>query len=126
VVDGLEVIAVGVNHEGGVIGGVVFDAEPGSAVIAAAGGKGGGVEGAHRGLVGGGEGDMDRAGGGAMGGDPEEGLAVGAVADALRFALVREAHDPADAERCQRSVVEGERALQIRNGYADVVEHDVA
>ena len=61
-----------------------------------------------------------------MGGDPEERLAAGAAAEALRFALVREAHDPADAERRQRPVVEGERALQIRNGYADVVEHGVA
>ena len=66
-------------------------AEPGGAVIAAAGGEGGGVEGAHRGLVGGGEGDMDRAGGGAVGGDPEEGFSADAVADALRLALVREA-----------------------------------
>ena len=73
--DGLDVVAVGVEDEGAVIGGVVERAGAGGAVIGAAGGEGGGVEGVDLLGAANAEGDVGAAGGGAAAGiDPEEGL----------------------------------------------------
>ncbi len=60
-----------------------------------------------------------------MGPDPEVRLPPLAVAYADGAVFVRELHDPRDAEGCQRLVVEGQRARQVSDGYADVVEHAV-
>jgi hypothetical protein len=55
VADDLDVLAVGVEDEGGVVVGVVDLAGAGAAVVAAAGGNRGGVEGVDGAAIGGGE-----------------------------------------------------------------------
>ena len=49
--DRFDVVVVGVEDKGRVVGWVVFAVKPGCAVVAAAGEEGGGMEGAHRRLI---------------------------------------------------------------------------
>ena len=65
-VNGLDVVAVGVEHEGGVIAGVI-GAQAGGAVVGAAGGEAGMIKGLDLGVVGGLEREVDAAGRGALG-----------------------------------------------------------
>ena len=60
--DGFQIMAVGIEDEGAEIIGMIVPANAGRAVIAAAGRQRRGVEGAHRLLRVGGEGEMDRPG----------------------------------------------------------------
>ena len=120
VADGLDVVAVGVEHEGRVVGGVVDRPRAGGAVVGAARGEAGGVEGVDRVVVGGEEGEVDavhrRA---AARHHPEAGLALLAEADHLRGGL----GDHLDPERRQRHLVEGAGAVEVVDLDEDVVEH---
>ena len=60
--DGLDVVAVGVEHVGAVVGRVVDLADAGGAVVGAAGLEGGGVEGVDRRAIGRREGDVEAVG----------------------------------------------------------------
>src|SRR4051812_13647887 len=59
VVDDLDVVPVGVEDERAVVARVVHGALAGPAVVLVSGGERGGVEGPHRGVVPGGEGEVD-------------------------------------------------------------------
>src|SRR5688572_33510396 len=59
VVDDLDVVPVGVQDERAVVAGVVHGTLPRTAVVLVAGGERGGVERAHRGVLAGGEGEVD-------------------------------------------------------------------
>src|SRR5947199_9607175 len=48
VADRFDIVAVGIRHERGVVGGVVVGPEPGPAIVLPARGHGGGVERVHR------------------------------------------------------------------------------
>jgi hypothetical protein len=68
VADGLDIVAVGVEDEGAVVAGVVDRAWARGAVVGAAGGKGGGVEGVDQLGRASAEGDVGAADGGTLAG----------------------------------------------------------
>ena len=73
VADGLDVVAVGIEHEGAVVAGVVDRAQAGGAVVPAAGGQSRGVEGVDEVVRAGAEAEVEAARGGpAAGLEPEE------------------------------------------------------
>jgi hypothetical protein len=59
VVDDFDVVPVGVQHKRAVVAGVVHGALPRTAVVLVAGAHRGGVERAHRGVLAGGERELD-------------------------------------------------------------------
>src|SRR5438046_6528318 len=66
VADRFDIVAVGIRHERGVVGGVVVGPEPGPAIVLPARGHGGGVERVHRRPVLRREGDVRRPAGPAL------------------------------------------------------------
>jgi hypothetical protein len=98
VADGLDVVAVGVEDEGAVVGGVVDRTRAGRAVVGAPGGECGGVEGVDGVAVAGGEGDVGVA---------DDGAAAGVDSP----------------ERRQRRLLEHLAALVVADLDANVVEH---
>jgi hypothetical protein len=74
VADGLDVVAVRIEHEGAVVTRVIDGPRSGLAVVAPAGGERGRVKGVDGGVIGGGEGDMGRRGRLTSLADPEVGL----------------------------------------------------
>src|SRR5581483_7857747 len=125
--DGLDVVAVGVEHEGGVVIGMVMRAQARRAVVPRAGGDRRCVEGIDLGAVARGEGDMDAplACGAEAFADPEERLALSPEADrrAASGLLVGDSHDDADAERGERLQIELGRPGQMADRDADMVDH---
>src|SRR5258708_40095434 len=107
----LDVVAVGIEHEGAVVIRVVVRPQPRRAVILAAGGERRTVEGVDRCAIIGGDRDVQDALNPALATDPEIRIAVapetGGGTSALGF---RDLHDHAVAERRQRLLVEGRGA----------------
>src|SRR5215208_847901 len=121
VMNSLGVVAVRVVHEGGVVVGVVDRAEARRTVVGASGGDRRCVEGLDRLVVGGLEGDVNRARRRALA-DPEGGLALTAEASdsALEFSqqLV--------AEGLERGDVEVLAARVLADLQADVIDHSAS
>ncbi len=124
VVDGLDVVAVGIAQEHGVVAGVVLRPLARSVQHFHPGRHGGIVHGVHRLPVGRPEGDVQFPGLGAGGrAQPEHGNAVGVgQADHDGFA-VREAHRLAHPDRGEGPEVEVERRLDVLRLQADVIKH---
>src|SRR6185369_1539099 len=120
VADRFDIIAVRIENEGAVIGRMILRPQARCAVVGAAGGHGGTMEGIDRGPVLGRKGHMQMAFQPFRSGDPEEGLAGGAEAHGLAF---RHLLDDADAERCQRLLVESLGAAKIGDAETHVIEH---
>ena len=125
VADGLDVVAVGVEDEGAVVAGVVDRARAGGAVVGAAGGEGGGVEGVDRASV---LRTPKATWAPLTTGRPREwiqkkgfGPMLGLVAEA--GGRLGELHQQRDPERLQRRFVEGLAARVVADLDADVVEH---
>src|SRR5439155_13982442 len=111
-------VAVGIEYEGPVVGRVVLLAQPRRAVVAPAGGEGGGVEGVDRLAVVAGEGDV-RAGAERLAlDDPERRLAL-----RPESGRVLELHHDAVPERGQRQLVEAAARGVVLHVQGDVVEH---
>jgi hypothetical protein len=120
VADGLDVVAVRVEHVGAVVVRVVDLAHAGAAVVRPARRQRGGVERVHGGSVRDGKRDVyagvRRP---APGGDPEERLAVAAEAADPGERL----HQQLEAQRRQRLRVEGLAALVVGDVDSQMVEH---
>src|SRR5687768_6346081 len=112
----LDVVAVGIEHEGAVVGRVVVRPQTGSAVVAAAGGDRRLVECVHGGPIGAGEGNVQRARQASIR-DPELRLPVTPEADSPGAG-----HQGAQPERRQRLLVEGLARLEVRDPDVDVVD----
>src|SRR5258708_5362203 len=109
VADGFYIVAVRIEDEGAVIGRMVLRPQARRAVVGAAGGYRGAMEGVDRGPVLGRESHMEMAFQPLRLGDPEEGLARGTEAHgpALGHLL-----DDADAERRHGFLIEGRGPAQ--------------
>src|SRR4051794_26604607 len=83
VADRLDVVAVRVEDEGAVVSRVIVGAYAGGAIVLAAGGEGGGVEGVHRRAVGRGEGHVGGGLAPAAAADPEERTLVAVAGEAV-------------------------------------------
>src|SRR5437660_12123517 len=115
--DRLDVVIVGIKHEGCIVGGMVFAVKTGCAVVAAAGGKGGGVEGAHRRLV-------ER--------DERHVRMVGSSCAEVEAKIVGTRHTKGEAlsrlpeefiaQRCQCRLVESTADAQIADAQGDVIK----
>ena len=71
---GLDAVPVGISDEGGVVVGMIYRAQPGAPVVAAAGAQGGGMKGPDRLSISRAEADVHTRSGGAhaqLGGDRE-------------------------------------------------------
>jgi len=124
VADRFDVVAVGIEYEGAVVVGVILRAQPRPAVVLAAGGDGGAIEGVDGGAVLGGDGDVNAAIEAALVADPEIGLSVGAEAGSdVSAAGLWDLHDERVAERRQRSLVESFRSFVVGYRNSDVVQH---
>ena len=118
VVDGLDVVAVGVEHEGAVVVLVVVRARARRAVVRAAGGEGGGVEGLDLLLGVDPEGDMAARRRRVRGCDPQV-RPRDAHADHAR----RRLQHHAVAERLERPLIEGAAGGRVGGEELDVVDH---
>ncbi len=96
---------------------VIVGAQAGRAVVHAARGQGGGVEGVNLGARGG-QGDVAGVDGLFGLHDPEVRLSPLAQADG-----VGELHDDLVTDGGQRRLVEAQRPTDVLNAYADVIEH---
>ena len=94
VADGLDVVSVRIEHIGAVVVRVVVRAQPGRAVVLAAGGDGGAIEGVDGGPVLGCDRNVQAAIETALVADPEIGLAAGTEAGGVMSASgLRDLHD---------------------------------
>src|SRR5262245_33179452 len=121
----LDVVAVGIEHEGAVIVRVIVRSQPRRAVVLAARRERRTIEGVDGGAVLGGESDVQAAFEHAAAADPEIRLARVAearVGVAAGF-LWRHLHHHAIAERRQRTLVECFGAGEVGYAEADMVEH---
>ena len=125
VTHGLDIMAVGIEHEGAVVVRVIVWAQAGRTMVLAAGRDGGAIEGIDRCAILRDERHVQPAAERVAGTDPEIGLTlVAEPGRGLAAALLRRhLHHDAVAERRQRSFVEFLRAGKIRHPEADVVEH---
>src|SRR5580704_16622720 len=124
VVDGLDVVAVGIAQEDAVVAGVVFRPFTGRVQHLYAGRHGGLVHRVDRGPVGRAEGDVQFPGlvpGGRA--PPEVGYAVGTAQADDEAVAVREAHRLAHPDRGEGGQVEVEGGLDVASLEADVIEH---
>jgi hypothetical protein len=124
VVDGLDVVAVGIAQEDAVVAGVVFRPFAGRVQHLCPGRHGGLVYRVDRVPVGRAEGDVQFPGlvpGGRA--QPEVGYAVGAGQADDEAVAVREAHRLAHPDRGEGAQVEVEGGLDVASLQADVVEH---
>jgi uncharacterized membrane protein YgaE (UPF0421/DUF939 family) len=124
VVDGLDVVAVGIAQEDAVVAGVVLRPFAGRVQHLCPGRHGGLVHRVDRGPVGRAEGDVQFPGlvpGGRA--QPEVGYAVGAGQADDEAVAVREAHRLAHPDRGEGAQVEVEGGLDVASLQADVVEH---
>ena len=113
----LDVVIVGIKHERCIVGGMVFAVKTGCAVVAAAGGKGGGVEGAHRWLI-----ERDEC----------HVRMVGIFRAEVQAKIVGARHTKGEAlsrlpeeliaQRCQCRLVESTADAQIADAQGDVIK----
>jgi hypothetical protein len=124
VTDDLDIVAVGVKHEGAVIMLVVERAQAGRAVVGGARRDRRGMERVDLLARLGAEGEMDARRRLAGIGEPEERLAVGAEAGDVDTAghVRRKLHHDLDAERLQRCRIKPLRRLIIGDAEAGVVD----
>jgi hypothetical protein len=127
-VDRLQAIAVGIENVSCVIAGIVIQARAGLAVINRAGLHRRVVERIHLGLALGDKADMCRPGVRFALFQPEENatvsskaLEVGMSFGAILTVVIEGMHD---TERLQSRLVKSDRAIEIFDGYDDVVEQD--
>jgi len=123
-VDGLDVVAVGIAQEDAVVAGVVFRPFTGRVQHLHPGRHGGLVHRVDRGPVGRAEGDVQFPGlvpGGRA--QPEVGYAVGTGQAHNEAVAVREAHRLAHPDRGEGAQVEVEGGLDVASLQADVIEH---
>jgi hypothetical protein len=124
--DRLHIVAVGVEHEGGVVawritfGGV---AKPRRSVVDPAGLDGGRVEGVNLRAVPGREGRVLLRSMGMKAVDPENRV-IGAIADAIGPVVLRKLHDPVPAKCAQSRIVKGRRPGDVCDTDARMVDHD--
>src|SRR5258708_5475942 len=118
--DGLDVVAVGIEQEGGVVGRAVIGAQPGTAVIAPAGLDPGAVEAVDGGAIGRAEGDMGAGTRGALarGVEPQRRLACRTEPRARSIARAQHV-----TERRERARVEAHARVEILHLQADMVVH---
>ena len=126
VADGFDVDPIRIEHERGIVIRMIVGADARRSIVAAARRKRRFVERVHFGAALGLESDVGSLPDGFVVTDPEIGLAdrPKAVGSPVRLRLLgRNGHDQADPERCQRLLIEPLRALGIRNGETDMVQH---
>src|ERR1700726_4579332 len=121
----LDVVAIGIEHEGTVIMRMIVWAKSGLAVVACAGAKGGRMEGIDLRARARFESDMKPPAERAARADPElrPRLAPEPRMRVPARLLRRYLDDQLEAERLERLFVEGKRAFEIADGKADVIEH---
>ena len=113
--NGLDVVAVGIEHVRRVIAGVISGAKAGGSVVTSAGTDRGGVEGVDRCPVSGGKREVQRWAWLSLG-DPQVLAAPGPEAKSSTGL------DLAAAPRCERGDVEASTHGEIRDVESDVVE----
>src|SRR5947207_12601161 len=119
VADGLDVVAVGVEHERAVVA-LVVPAQARRAVVGAAGGEARGVERVNGRPVLARERDVHSGRVGLALMEPEDGLALIAEPD---HPVVGPLGEDGPAERCQGLLVEGAAALVVAHVGTDMIEH---
>src|SRR5690606_36781006 len=117
--DRLDVVAVGLEDEGGIVVRVVVGPQARAAVVLADGRKRGGVQGVDLGAGFRLETDVQAAAVVAVA-DPEERLGVVEAGDSAAVVVVL--HHHAQAERGQRGFVEGTRARVVGAGESEMVD----
>src|SRR5688572_3023602 len=118
VTDGLDVVAVGIQHEGAEVFGVIFGTQAGATVVSPARVERGAMERLDHGAIAGREGDVKhRAGRPLL--EPERRLAAAAEARAGDRVLEQQLV----AERRERAREELLAALVVRDADAEVVDH---
>src|SRR5688500_15039041 len=120
----LDVVSVGIEHEGTVIGGMVVRSDAGCPVIGAAGSEGRRMESIDGRAAIGHEGDMDWRSGGSCRREPKRGLAVPfeAGAPVASGLLLADFHHDRDSERRQCPLIKAQGAAIIAYAEPDMID----
>src|SRR5215475_4930568 len=125
--DGLDVVAVGVEHEGAVVIGVIVRSQPRRAVVFAAGLERCRIKGINGIAILGREGEVHASFDGLAAADPKLRASLGAKSGLVFAArlLGGDLHQEVIAQRRESHEIEGLRALVVGNWNAHMVKHGI-